>query len=233
MILSNRIIMSSPERLHLHSYFRSSCSARVRTAAHLKGIPLTYSYIHLVKNEQSAPEYTAINPCGSVPTLTFIDKNGNETKIRQSIAILEYFEEYYPDKTPLLPPSTDLIGRARVRELVDIVACDIQPVTNLRIIQRVRGLNGDVGVWQKELMNAGLHAYEKLCETYAGKYSVGDNITMADVCLAPAVEGAVRFGVDMSAFPIVSRIYDVIKVNEAFVKGDWRHQEDTPEEFRV
>lgn len=227
------MIMASPESPHLHSYFRSSCSARVRTAANLKGIPLTYSYIHLVKNEQSTPEYTAINPSASVPTLTVIDKNGKEIKIRQSIAILEFFEEYYPAKTPLLPPSTDPIGRARVRELVDIVACDIQPVTNLRIIQRVRGLNGDVGVWQKELMTAGLQAYEKLCELYAGKYSVGDSITLADVCLAPAVEGAVRFGVDMGAFPIVSRIYDVVKANEAFVKGDWRHQEDTPEEFRI
>ncbi|RFU32059.1 hypothetical protein B7463_g4263, partial [Scytalidium lignicola] len=225
--------MPSPKTLHLHSYFRSSCSARVRTAAHLKGIPLTYSYIHLVKNEQSSPEYTVINPSASVPTLTVTDKNGSEIKIRQSIAILEFFEENYPDKTPLLPPTTDPIGRARVRELVDIVACDIQPVTNLRIIQRVRGLNGDVAVWQRELMAAGFHAYEKLCEKYAGKYSVGDQITMADVCLAPAVEGSIRFGVDMSAFPIVSRIYDVIKVNEAFVKGDWKHQEDTPEEFRV
>lgn len=225
--------MSSTEGFHLHSYFRSSCSARVRTAAHLKGIPLTYSYIHLLKNEQTSPEYTAINPCGSVPTLTITDKNGKEIVIRQSLAILEFLEEYFPDKTPLLPPTTDVVGRARVRELADIIACDVQPVTNLRILQRIRALGGDGGAWQKELMTAGLQAYEALSTKYAGKYSVGDQITIADVCLAPAVEGAVRFGVDMSAFPTVNRVYDVIKENEAFIKGDWRHQEDTPEEFRA
>jgi maleylacetoacetate isomerase len=72
-----------------------------------------------------------------------------------------------------------------------------------------------------------------LLKSYAGKYSFGDEITMADVCLAPAVEGALRWGVDIAGFPNISRVYSAIRVVDAFVKGDWRHQEDTPEEFRV
>jgi len=225
--------MSSQESFHLYSYYRSSCSARVRTAAHLKGIPLAYSFIHLVKDEQSSASYTNYNPSASVPTLVFTDKNGGEIIIRQSVAILEFLEEYFPKSFPLLPPTSDPIGRARVRELVNIITNDTQPPTNLRILRRVRALNGDGETWAKELMAAGLQAYDRVAEKYAGFYSVGDGVTMADVVLAPAVEGAIRYGVDLDKLPTVSRVYHKIRQLDAFRKGDWRHQEDTPEEYRV
>ena len=225
--------MSSPNTLHLHSYFRSSCSARVRTAAHLKGIPLTYSYIHLLQDEQSTPAYKASNPSASVPTLSLTTRDGSKITIRQSVAILEFLEEYFPATTPLLPPPSDAIGRARVRELVNIIASDVQPPTNLRILKRVKGVGGDGGVWAKEIMREGLGAFDRVAEGYAGMYSVGDEVTLADVCLAPACEGAVRFGVELEEFPTVWRVYGRIRALEAFRKGDWRHQEDTPEEFRV
>ena len=218
--------------LRLHSYFRSSCSARVRTAANLKGIPLEYTYVHLLNNEQCTPAYTACNPSASVPTLSLTDKDGNEIIIRQSVAILEFFEEYFPDRQPLLPPPSDYIGRARVRELVNIIAGDLQPPTNLRILKRVKGLGANVKTWAKELMTEGLRAYDKVAEKYAGEYSVGDEITMADVALAPACEGALRFSIDLEQFPTVSRVYKRISVLEAFKKADWKHQQDTPEEFR-
>jgi len=218
--------------LRLHTYFRSSCSARVRTAAALKDIPLEYTYIHLLKDEQSNPPYTFTNPSASVPTLSLTDRDGHEITIRQSVAILEFLEEYFPDKQPLLPPPSDYIGRARVRELVNIIANDVQPPTNLRILKRVKALGGDMKIWAKELMMEGLRAYDKVAERYAGIYSVGDEVTMADVVLAPACEGALRFEVDLEQFPTVNRVYKRICVLDAFKKGDWRHQEDTPEEFR-
>jgi maleylacetoacetate isomerase len=222
----------SSSALHLHTYFRSSCSARVRTAAHLKGIPLEYTYIHLLKDEQSSPTYKLSNPSASVPTLSLTDKEGHEITIRQSVAILEFLEDYFPDTPPLLPPSSDPISRARVRELVNIIANDTQPPTNLRILKRVKKLGGDANVWAKDLMTEGLRAYDKVAEKYAGVYSVGDEITLADVCLAPACEGALRFEVQLEEFPTVWRVYGRICGLEAFRRGDWRHQEDTPEEFR-
>jgi len=82
-------------------------------------------------------------------------------------------------------------------------------------------------------MGLGLAAYDKVAEGYAGKYSVGDEVTMADVVLAPAVEAALRYGIELESLPTIKRIYESVKGLEAFRKGDWKHQEDTPEEFRV
>ncbi|KAK0119485.1 hypothetical protein ONS95_010932 [Cadophora gregata] len=242
-------------QLHLHSYFRSSCSARVRTALHLKGLAssITYTYIQLLKSAQLSPSYTSLNPSASVPTLTVTINPGSTSPensrpepiiIRQSIAILEFLEEYFssPETIRLLPPVSDPVGRARVRELVNIVACDVQPVTNLRVLKKVKGLvgadgkgDGDVAMkeWAKEFMGQGLEAYDRVAEGYAGRYSVGDEVSLADVCLAPAVEGAVRYGVDVEKLKTVWRIYNELKELDAFKEGDWRHQEDTPEEFRV
>lgn len=225
----------SQQRLLLHTYFRSSCSARVRTAAHLKGIPLEYSYIHLLKNDQSTPEYTATNPSGFVPTLSLNTTKGEQVVIQQSIAILEFLEEYFPDTPHLLPPISEPLNRAKVRELVNIIANDTQPPTNLRILKKVKKLGGEdaPAEWAKHFMSSGLAAYDKVAKAYAGKYSVGDEISMADVVLAPAVEGALRYGVDLEALPTVKRIYERIREEESFKAGDWKHQPDTPEEFRV
>lgn len=129
------------QTLHLHTYFRSSCSARVRTAAHYKNIPLTYTYIHLLKSDQTTPEYTLTNPSASVPTLTLTRSGSPPIVIRQSIPILEFLEQYFPDTPRLLPE--DPVERARVRELVNIVASDLQPVTNLRILKAVKKLGGE------------------------------------------------------------------------------------------
>ena len=228
---------SNQPRLLLHSYFRSSCSARVRTAAHLKNIPLEYSYIHLLKGDQSSSEYTSTNPSASVPTLTVTSASHEPIVIRQSIAILEFLEEYFPEKRKLLPDTQEAVARARVRDLVNIIATDMQPPTNLRILKKVKkitqGDNEAPGEWAKDLMTRGLLAYDKVAEKYAGKYSVGDEITLADVCLAPAVEGALRYNVDIKQFPIVDRVYTAIKGLEEFKRGDWKHQPDTPEEFRA
>jgi maleylacetoacetate isomerase len=221
------------QTLHLHTYFRSSCSARVRTAAHYKNIPLTYSYIHLLKSDQTSPEYTLTNPSASVPTLTVTSSGSAPIVIRQSIPILEFLEEYFPNTPRLLPENP--VERARVRELVNIIASDLQPVTNLRILKAVKKLDGEQAPteWAKNWMGRGLEAFDKVAEGYAGKYSVGDEVSMADMVLAPAVEGALRYGVDLDGLKTVKRVFENVRGLEAFKKGDWRHQPDTPEEFKV
>lgn len=217
----------------LYSYFRSSCSARVRIAAHYKSIPLTYKFIHLVKNEQQSSDYSSLNPSQNVPTLVVRESdNGKEFLIRQSVAILEYFEEAYPHAPRLLPPAVDVEARAKVRELVNVVACDIQPVTNLKVLNKVRPLGVDAKEWQAEWMSSGLEAFERIVKDCAGKYAVGDEVSLADVVLAPAVDNALRFGVDVKIYPTVWRVYEEAGRIEAFRLGGWKSQPDTPEEFR-
>jgi len=224
-------------RYTLYSYFRSSCSARIRIAAHLKDIPLEYKYIHLLKGEHHSETYHALNPSDSVPTLIVGDPQTGEeiTRIRQSVAILEFFEEAEKGNgTRLLPGKDDPLGRARVRELVNVVSSDIQPVTNLRVLNFIKPLNIEAKEWQQHFMKLGFQAYEELVKIYGGKYSVGDTVTMADCTLAPAVDGALRFGVDLPGeFPHVWKVWEEIKQLDAFKNGRWDHQPDTPEDLRA
>jgi maleylacetoacetate isomerase len=216
----------------LHTYFRSSCSARLRIALELKQIPYTCKYVNLLKGEQSSDAYDVINPSHLVPSLQPLSGPDSGIIITQSIAALEYLEEKYPSRTPLLPPKSSPVGRAHVRSLVGIIACDLQPVTNLRILTRVGSLGGDKADWAKDLMAEGLRAYERLVAEKAGRFSYGDTITMADLCLVPAVWGALRFGVQMEDFPVISRIYEQLSKEEAVIKAHWKNQADTPLELR-
>lgn len=218
-------------QLQLHSFFRSTSSARVRTAANLKGIPLSFVYVNIRKGEQLSDEYASINPNHTVPVLTVTAKHDDGQKtfsITQSIAILEFFEEAFPDRTPLLPPASDYFGRAHVRELVNVIVCDIQPPTNQKILKRVREQHGSAEDWAKGLMTEGLTAFEVLAKPLAGKFSFGDKLSLADVVLAPAVENAVRYGVDMDKLPTIKRVFERIRDLQEFKAGDWRHQGDTP-----
>jgi maleylacetoacetate isomerase len=220
------------EVFHLYTNCRSSCSTRVRTVAHIKKIPLVYHYISFVNGEQKTIDYGGINPNYTVPTL--IVECGDKPKIviTQSIAIMEFLEERFPDSHPLLPKHSDLAARAHVRQLVSLVACDIQPPTNLRVLQLVREFGGNSENWAKKITRDGLLTFEALAAERAGIYCYGDNLTLADIVLAPAVVNALRFGVDLNEMPTVKRVSETLKDVEAFRLGDWRHQNDTPEEFR-
>ena len=227
----------SKYRYTLYSYFRSSCSARIRIAAHLKEIPLEYEYIHLVKGEQHSKTYHSLNPSDSVPTLIVSDsQTGKEiARIRQSVAILEYLEEAEEGNgVNLLPEKEDLFGRARVRELLNIVASDVQPVTNLRVLNFIKPHGIEAKEWQQHFMTLGFQAYEELVKTSGGKYSVGDSVTFADCALAPAIDGALRFGVDVQGeYPHIWKVWEEIKQLESFKKGRWDNQPDTPEDLRT
>jgi maleylacetoacetate isomerase len=217
-------------KLTLYTYFRSSCSARVRTAAALKGIKLHYEYINLVKAEQSSDGYTSINPSGAVPTLVLQSTDGDQVMICQSTAILEFFEEVFPDDTPLLPQ--DPTKRAQVRELYNILAADLQPRTNLCVINRVGKLGISAQEWCQEQMPPVLEAFETVLKRCSGTYCVGNELTLADVALAPAAEGALRWGVDLGRFPTLNKVFETIRVLPEFVEADWKHQEDTPVKLR-
>lgn len=219
------------DRVTLYTYFRSSCSARLRIALHLKNIPFDSVFVNLLRDEQSSPTHLAVNPSGTVPALV-IPRTSGPLTITQSLAALEYLDEAFPDTGPALLPSHPE-PRALVRTLAAIIACDVQPVTNLRILKRVAPLGADRAAWSKELIEDGLRAYEAIVSRSAGRFSVGDQITLADICLVPAAWGAERVNVDLAGFPVTNRIVQNLEKEDAVRKGHWRTQEDTPAEFRV
>ncbi|KAG0353387.1 glutathione S-transferase [Gamsiella multidivaricata] len=192
--------MSSPttERPVLYSYFRSSCSWRVRIALNLKKIDYECRPINLLKSEQRSEEYLKIQPSGFVPA--YIDNTTGKT-LSQSISILEYLDDIYPEHS-LLPK--DPLDRATVRALVQTIAMDIQPIANLRILNYVG--EDKKAEWAAHFLAEGFKVLEAMLAKTAGTYAFGDSITMADLCIVPQVYNGVRFGVDMSAFPIISRI---------------------------
>lgn len=231
----------------LHGYFRSSCSGRLRIALNLKGITYTSIPINLLKDEQSSPSHRLLNPSGSVPVLIHhYSPNSPPIKITQSASALEYLEEIpTPTTYPLLPSSSSPESaplRAHIRTLMNISVADIQPITNARILKRVRSIASSPTAraeWAKDIMTDGLSAYEASItsppnpEFAAGKFSVGDSITLADVCIIPAVWAAMRFEVDVKGkFPTLWRVYGALMKEEAVRKAHWKVQPDTPEELR-
>lgn len=154
----------------LYTCFRSSCSGRLRIALNLKGISYSPKYVNLGKNEQASSEYDEIESSHSVSSLLGVSVGLTNM---QSVAALAYLEEKYPDSAPLIPPAPNLVVRAYVRNLVNIISCDTHPVTNMRILNRVCELGGSKEDWAKDLMTEGLVAYDRLAGKTAGKYSGG------------------------------------------------------------
>lgn len=183
--------------MQLHGYFRSSASYRVRIALNLKGLQTHHLSHHLRKGEQRAPGYLALNPQGLVPTL--IDDGGNV--LTQSLAIIEWLDETHP-QPPLLP--RDPLERARVRAFALAIACDIHPIQNLKILERLRQLQltGDqVTEWAAWVNREGLVACEGLIADRAGPFCFGASPGLADLCLVPQLANARRFGVRVEEFP--------------------------------
>lgn len=173
----------------LHTYWRSSASWRVRTVLGLKGLAWDAVPHDLRSHAQRAPEYVARNPQGLVPALEI-----DGAVLTQSLAIIEYLEERFP-QPPLLP--ADLLERARVRAFALAIACDIHPVQNLRVLQMLRGHGLDqaaVDGWARAVIESGLAACARLIEDRTGPFCFGEAITLADVVLIPQLANARRFG---------------------------------------
>lgn len=193
--------------IELLEYFRSSTSYRSRIALNLKGVEYTSVPIHLVRNggEQKTPEYRADNPQGLVPTL-----KAGDFVVGQSMAIIEWLEETYPE--PALLPK-DVNRRAQVRAFAQVIACDIHPLQNLRVLQYLeREFGADTAVknaWCQRWLGDGLAACEALVarETHGGAFCFGEAPGLADVCLVPQIFSAFRFDVDVSGLPRLMKIY--------------------------
>ena len=189
--------------MKLYTYFRSSAAWRVRIALSLKGLPYDAVPVHLVRNggEQLQHAYRAVNPSALVPSLQ--DEGAMGATITQSMAIVEYLEETHP-APPLLPPTP--LERARVRALAQIVACDIHPLDNLRVLRylvRNLGIGEDAkNTWYRHWICEGFAAFEaQLARGPAGRFCHGDTPTLADCFLVPQVYNAARFDVDMTPYP--------------------------------
>jgi maleylpyruvate isomerase len=177
----------------LHGYFRSTASWRVRIALGLKGLAFDQSAHHLRKGEQRAPDYLALNPQGLTPT--FITDDG--AVLTQSLAICEYLDEIHPD--PALLP-VDPGGRAKVRAVAQAIACDIHPIQNLKVLQRLRdlGLTEDqVTAWAATVIDEGLEAVNALLADTKGPFAFGETPGLADLCLVPQLGNARRFNVEL------------------------------------
>ncbi|MGZ9712436.1 maleylacetoacetate isomerase [Glaciimonas sp. GNP009] len=217
--------------MKLYSYFRSSAAYRVRIALNLKELPCDIVPVHLVKHggEQLSPMYRQLNPSGQVPTMVDEDASEGRAVLTQSLAIIEYLDEMYPH-VALLPPTP--LDRAFVRSIALMIACDIHPVNNLRVLRYlVRDLKVEEeakNTWYRHWCELGLTALETTlaADARVGKFCFGDTPTLADCCLVPQLFNAQRQKCDLSAFPTLLRINDNCRQLDAFVMAAPENQID-------
>jgi maleylpyruvate isomerase len=212
--------------MKLYGYFRSSAAWRVRIALRLKGIAVEHAFRHLRKGEQRSPDFLALNPQGLVPALQ-LDSGG--AVLTQSLAICEYLEETHPEP-PLLPGEP--VARARVRAFALAIACDIHPVQNLKVLNRLKELGQTqegANAWAHDTIAEGLAACEALlrAEGGAGPFCFGERPGLADLCLVPQLYNARRFGVDLTALPRLLAAEAACNTLPAFQDAAPEQQPDT------
>ena len=220
--------MSSAD-IALYSYWRSSAAYRARIALNLKDLDYETRVVHLVRDggQQHAEDFHALNPQELIPVLV-----DGQRVIRQSLAIIEYLDETRPEQ-PLLPANAR--DRARVRSLALLVACDIHPLNNLRVLQY---LESEAGLdqarrdaWVRHWVESGFSAFESLLRdsSSTGDFCEGEMPGMADICLVPQVYNAERFEVDMTPYPEIRRITAACRELDAFRRAAPENQPDAPE----
>jgi maleylacetoacetate isomerase len=206
----------------LYTYFRSGAAFRVRIALNLKGIDYEPVFVHLAKGEHRAPGYARVNPQGLVPTLVLDDG----TRLNQSLAIIEYLDEKYP-QTPLLPKEP--LAKARVRSLSSLIASEIHPLNNLRVLQHLKRALGqtqdEIDAWYRHWIADGLAKLEAELSS-KNKFCSGDTPTMADCCLVPQIFGAKRYHSDLSPYPIATRVFEHCMKLDAFDRAQPSKQPD-------
>jgi maleylacetoacetate isomerase len=207
----------------LFTYFRSSAAFRVRIALNLKRLPYEPVIIHLAKGEHRKPEYAGKYPQALLPTLL---TDGLE--LSQSLAIIEYLDETHPE--PALLPR-DAPGRARVRSLSLLIACEIHPLNNLRTLQYLKRQLGQseeqVNTWYRYWIADGLAKLEaELLRGKKGRFSHGDSPSIADCCLVPQIFNAKRYNCDLALYPTTMRVFDECMKLEAFDRAQPAKQPD-------
>jgi maleylacetoacetate isomerase len=219
--------MLAPSKMNLvlYTYWRSSSSWRVRFALDYKQISYEARYVNLRESEQLAAEHKRLSPMGVVPCLV-VDGRA----LVESVAILEFLEEVAPER-PLMP--TDPWRRARVRQLVQIVNSGIQPLQNLTVLARVSTDENARMAWARYYIERGLAALDASLGTVeeelgSARYSVGDELSLADIYLFSQASSAARFGVGLDGFPRVKRLHAEIGKLEAAVSSAPENQPDAP-----
>ena len=209
--------------MKLYGYFRSSAAYRVRIALNLKGVAPEHAFVHLTRDGggHNSPDYAARNPQKLVPAL---ELDGGEV-LTQSLAIIEYLDELYPDP-PLLP--ADSVARARVRAIAQAVACDIHPLNNLRVLQYLRHRMGQdkaaVDAWYRHWVETGFAAIDQMIGEDG--YCHGGHVSLADVCLVPQIFNARRFDIELGSYPRIARVEEVCGAIPAFADAHPARQPD-------
>jgi maleylpyruvate isomerase len=205
--------------MKLYNYFRSSAAFRTRIAFNLKGVQCETVEVDLraTANDQQKPEYHAVNPQGLVPALVIQDST-----VAQSLAIIEYLEEVYPEP-PLMPRSP--VDRARVRAMALAIACDMHPLNNLRVLNYLRSpLAHDeetVNAWYRHWIAVGFSGLEQEARraTGDGRHMFGSSVTIADIYIVPQMYNARRFKCDVEPYPTLRRICEHLESLPAFAKA--------------
>lgn len=210
-------------QMKLTGFFRSGASYRVRIGLNLKGLSVEHTFRHLRKGEQKAPDYLAMNPQGLVPSF---ETDAGDV-LTQSLAILYWLDETYPE--PAFMPKGDPVKRARVRAFALAVACDVHPLQNLGVLNKLKAYGLDeskVNQWAREINYDGLAACEKLIANEPGPYCFGASPTLADICLIPQLANAHRFGADLSGFKRILEVEAACKAHPAFAAAAPEMQPD-------
>jgi maleylacetoacetate isomerase len=199
--------------MRLYSFFRSSAAYRVRIALNVKGIDYETVSVDLPGAAHHAPAFRALNPQATIPTL---DDDG--TVLWQSLAIIEYLDARFP--SPQLIPG-EPVARARVQALAQVIACEVHPLNNLRVLKYLRGeLKLDeaaVGKWYSHWVAEAFGPLETLVSRFSGgRYCYGDSLSLADVCLVPQMYNARRFNCDVTPYPTLARIAAALEAEPAF-----------------
>jgi len=210
--------METKNVVELYSYWRSSSAWRVRNVLQMKGIVYNYKAVNLLEGAQASEQYAHVNPMKAVPSIT-IDGH----TFAESVAIMEYLEETRPNP-PLLPK--DSYQRALTRQLVEMVVSDMQPIQNMKVLTKIG--EEKKAEWAKYWIDKGFEALEQQLKKTSGKYSLGDEVTLADCVLVPQVYNAIRWQVDMSKFPTISRVNEELSKLEAFKAAHPDVQPDAP-----
>ena len=201
--------------MKLYNYFRSSASFRVRIALALKGLAYDYVSVHLARGDHKLQPFADIAAEGLVPLLELADG----TRLTQSMAIIEYLDETHPETARLLP--ADALGRARVRALAQVIACEIHPLNNLRVLKYLaRDLKVDEdakNTWYRHWVRTGLEAFERqLAAGPASLFCHGGAPTLADCCLVPQIFNAQRFNTNLDGLPRTMAVFERCMALPAF-----------------
>jgi maleylacetoacetate isomerase len=203
--------------MKLYNYFRSSASFRVRIALELKGLGYEYLPVHLAKGEHKEAGYAAVSPSSLVPTL----ETDAGDRLGQSMAIIEYLDEIHP-QPPLLP--REPLARARVRALAQLIACEIHPLNNLRVLKyltrELKVTEETKNTWYLHWVQVGLQAFEReLSQLPPSTYCFGDSPTLADCCLVPQIFNAKRFNAGFDGLPRTMAAFEACMALPAFQKA--------------